>query len=65
MLSSSDTDRLQGNTEPAIALTKLKSNIKGNFESLNKDAKELHTSITNYGKLLDKVWQDSGNGSHY
>ncbi|PNS21580.1 hypothetical protein CAC42_939 [Sphaceloma murrayae] len=46
-----------GEVEPAIAMTKLKSSIKGNFESLNRDAKELHTSITNYGKLLDKKFK--------
>ncbi|TKX25799.1 hypothetical protein C1H76_1945 [Elsinoe australis] len=54
LLTKTKEDIAGGDTEPAIPLTKLKSNIKGNFESLNKDAKELHTSITNYGKLLDK-----------
>ncbi|KAF4548465.1 CTLH/CRA C-terminal to LisH motif domain-containing protein 1 [Elsinoe fawcettii] len=54
LLSSTRDTIAAGEAEPAIALTKLKSNIKGNFDSLNKDAKELHTSITNYGKLLDK-----------
>ncbi|KAF2219482.1 regulator of gluconeogenesis Rmd5 [Elsinoe ampelina] len=57
LLTKTRDDIAGGESEPAIALTKLKSNIKGNFDSLNKDAKELHTSITNYGKQLDKKFK--------
>ncbi|GAM83104.1 hypothetical protein ANO11243_010900 [Dothideomycetidae sp. 11243] len=54
LLTKAREDVASGAAEPAFSLAKLKSPLKDSFERLNKDAKELHTSITNYGKLLDK-----------
>lgn len=50
-----DPDGGLGGLDPAMTLVKLKNPIKDSFERLNKDAKDLHAAITNYGKQLDKV----------
>ncbi|KAF2155267.1 hypothetical protein K461DRAFT_276463 [Myriangium duriaei CBS 260.36] len=54
MLTKTRDDVASNAAEPALVLAKLKSPLKDSFERLNKDAKELYTQITNYGKLLDK-----------
>lgn len=49
---------MAASTEPALALARLKAPLKDSYERLNKDAKELHTAMNNYGKGLEKVRTD-------